>query len=173
METRQAPRKGRMRDARIALDEIGAALAAMASSGNTETAKCAAAKRIADAIRIEGGYGWVAVCQILSADVELIGWTGTETPAFVRFPATKGVTRDVIKTGAPIVISDVRKDARYLVAHSTTRSEVIVPVLGANGAVIGTVEVDSQRENAFSEGDVRFLEHCAEKLAPLFAGGKN
>jgi putative methionine-R-sulfoxide reductase with GAF domain len=162
-----------MRDEQVALGEIAAALASMNSSGNTGAAKSAAAKRIADAIRIEGGYGWVAVCQVLSADVELIGWTGTEAPAFIRFPATKGVTRDVIKTGAPIVISDVRKDARYLVAHSTTRSEMIVPVLGANGAVIGTVEVDSQRENAFGEADVRFLEHCADKMAPLFAGGNS
>jgi putative methionine-R-sulfoxide reductase with GAF domain len=37
---------------------------------------------------------------------------------------------------------------------------------------MGTIEADSQRENAFSEADVRFLEHCAEQLAPLFAGAK-
>jgi GAF domain-containing protein len=161
-----------MRDERIALVEIAAALAAMASAGNTGAARSAAAKRIADAIRIEGSYGWIAVCQISSAEVELIGWTGSETPAFIRFPANKGVTRDVIKTRAPIVVSDVRKDARYLVAHSTTRSEIIVPILGPDGEVMGTIEADSQRENAFSEADVRFLEHCAEQLAPLFAGAK-
>jgi putative methionine-R-sulfoxide reductase with GAF domain len=162
-----------MRDEQVARDEIAAALAAMAGAGPSSAAKSVAAKRIADAIRIEGGYGWVAVCEISQSEVELLGWTGTEAPAFIRFPAAKGVTRDVIKTGAPIVVSDVRKDARYLVAHSTTRSEVIVPVLDAGRKVIGSIEADSQRENAFSEADVRFLERCAEKLAPLFAGAKS
>lgn len=161
-----------MRDERITLDVIAGAIAAIPLTGRPRVAKAAAAKLIAEAIRSEGGYRWVAVCKISEAEVELIGWTGSETPAFVTFPATKGVTRDVIKTRAPIVVSDVRKDPRYLVAYSSTRSEVIVPILGAAGAVMGTIEADSDRENAFSEADVRFLERCAEKVAALFADGK-
>jgi GAF domain-containing protein len=159
-----------MRDEQKTLDEIAASIATAASSGAGRD-KVAAAKRIAEAIRTEGRYRWVAVCSVSDAEVELIGWTGSETPAFVTFPATKGITRDVIKTRAPIVVSDVRKDPRYLVAYSSTRSEVIVPVIGG-GVVVGTIEADSDRENAFSEADVRFLERCAEKLAAFLGDGK-
>lgn len=161
-----------MRDEQRAQEEIGRAIAAMPAS-RAPSARATAAKLISEVIRSEGGYRWVAVCEVSDTEVTLIGWTGSETPAFVSFPVTKGVTRDVIKNRAPIVISDVRKDARYLVAHSSTRSEVIVPVLGAGGKVIGSIEADSDRENAFSELDVRFLERCAEKLERLFADGKH
>ena len=160
-----------MRDEQKTVEEIGRALAAMPAPGSL-AGRAAAAKRIAEAIRSEAGYRWVAVCSVSEKEVELIGWTGSETPAFVTFPATKGVTRDVVKNRAPIVVTDVRKDARYLVAYSSTRSEVIVPVLGAGGDVIGTIEADSDRENAFSEADVRYLERCAEKAVPLFMDGK-
>jgi L-methionine (R)-S-oxide reductase len=160
-----------MRDEQKTLSEIAAAIAAVPPSA-TGRGKETAAKRIAETIRTEGGYRWVAVCKVSEREVELIGWTGSETPAFVTFPATKGVTRDVIRTRAPIVVSDVRKDPRYLVAYSSTRSEVIAPVFGPGGIVVGTVEADSDRENAFSEADVRFLERCAEKIAALFADGK-
>lgn len=161
-----------MRDEQRTLDVISGAIAAMPVTGPKAVAKAAAAKLIADAIRSEAGYRWVAVCQISETEVELLGWTGSEAPAFITFPATKGITRDVIKNRAPVVVSDVRKDPRYLVAYSSTRSEVIVPVLGPGGAVLGTIEADSDRENAFSEMDVRFLERCAEKVARLFADGK-
>ncbi|HKW88457.1 MAG TPA: GAF domain-containing protein [Candidatus Acidoferrales bacterium] len=161
-----------MRDVQKTQEEIVRTLSAMPASG-APSAKAAAAKRISETIRSEGGYRWVAVCEVSETEVTLIGWTGSETPAFVTFPTTKGITRDVIKNRAPIVISDVRKDARYLVAYSTTRSEVIVPVLGVGGKVIGTIEADSDRENAFGEMDVRFLEQCAEKVERLFAGGKH
>ena len=161
-----------MRDEQRTLDVISGAIAAMPVAGPRAVAKAAAARLIADAIRSEAGYRWVAVCHVSETEVELIGWTGTEAPAFITFPATKGITRDVIKNRAPIVVSDVRKDPRYLVAYSSTRSEVIVPVLGPGGVVLGTIEADSERENAFSEADVRFLERCAEKVARLFADGK-
>lgn len=160
-----------MRDEQKTLDEIARAIASVPPSG-APGAKGSAAKRIAETIRMEGGYRWVAVCNVSESEVELIGWTGSETPAFVTFPATRGITRDVIKNRAPVVVSDVRKDSRYLVAYSSTRSEVIVPILGAGGKVIGSIEADSDRENAFSEADVRFLERCAEKIAPLLADGK-
>lgn len=159
-----------MRDEQKTAEEIARALASMSGPG-LPGGRALAAKRIAEVIRSEAGYRWVAVCRISEKEVELVGWTGSETPAFVTFPTTKGVTRDVIKNRAPIVITDVRKDSRYLVAHTSTRSEVIVPVLGAGGDVIGTIEADSDRENAFSEADVRYLEKCAEKVAPLFKDG--
>lgn len=161
-----------MRDEQKALDEITRALVAAPAFG-APGGKGAAAKRVAEAIRTEGGYHWVGIYQVTEAEVHAIGWTGSETPAFVTFPATRGITRDVIKNRAPVVLNDVRKDPRYLVAYSSTRSEAIVPILGAAGAVMGTIEVDSDRENAFSEADVCFLERCAEKIARLFADGKH
>jgi len=44
----------------------------------------------------------------------------------------------------------VRNDPRYLTAFGNTLSEIIIPVLDEkNGAVVGTIDVESERANAF------------------------
>jgi L-methionine (R)-S-oxide reductase len=63
----------------------------------------------------------------------------------------------------------VASDPRYLTALGTTRSEIIVPVLNADGKVVGTIDVESERPNAFDRETERLLEHCAVLLQPLFA----
>jgi len=82
---------------------------------------------------------------------------------------TKGLTGVVVKERAPLVVGNVSKDPRYLVAYTKMRSEMIVPALGVGGSVVGTINVASERENAFSEKDVRFVEECARKILKLFS----
>lgn len=144
-----------------AMDAVGAALKAGGSRAEM-------AKRVADAIRFESGYRWVGVYEIGEKEVTVIGWTGTEEPAFSRFPVNKGITATVIGAKAPVVVADVTKDARYLVAFSNMRSEMIVPVMNGAGKVIGTIGAESERVGAFSEADVRFLQACASASTPLF-----
>ena len=59
-------------------------------------------------------------------------------------------------------------DPRYLTALGSTRSEIIVPILNQNGQVIGTINVESERSDAFDQSTERFLEDCAVRLRPLF-----
>ncbi|MBV9262915.1 MAG: hypothetical protein JO324_01250 [Candidatus Eremiobacteraeota bacterium] len=49
------------------------------------------------------------------------------------------------------------------------RPSYSVPILGAeSGVVIGTLDMESDRIEAFSDADARFLEECAETLRPLY-----
>jgi putative methionine-R-sulfoxide reductase with GAF domain len=61
-------------------------------------------------------------------------------------------------------------DPRYLTALGSTRSEIIVPILNDQGEVVGTIDVESERSNAFDPSTERLLEDCAVLLRPLFAG---
>lgn len=148
-------------DAR-SLNEIAAAASA---SGEVAVR----AKRVAQLIRDAAGYFWVGVFEVSENDVVALAWTGSEAPAFLRFPLTRGITRDVVKTRRPALVNDVLKDSRYLVAFSTTRSETIVPVTDATGNVVGTIEADSDKVNSFGDSDVQFLEQCAARILPLYA----
>ena len=66
-------------------------------------------------------------------------------------------------------MGDVREDPRYLTAFGSTRSEIIVPVLDRAGRkVVGTIDVESEEVDAFSEEDRAALERCAVALAELF-----
>ena len=65
------------------------------------------------------------------------------------------------------MVGNVAADTRYLTTFGSTRSEAIIPVL-KNGAVVGTVDVESERLNAFADADVKFLKQCAQLLFALF-----
>jgi putative methionine-R-sulfoxide reductase with GAF domain len=66
-------------------------------------------------------------------------------------------------------VGDVAADPRYLTAFGTTRSEIIVPVLdGASQNVVGTIDVESEKPNAFSEEVQTLLEACSKLIRPLW-----
>ena len=67
-----------------------------------------------------------------------------------------------------MVCGDVRSDPRYLAAFGSTLSEIIVPVLAPGGRVIGTVDVESDKLNAFSARDQQMIEQCAQAALPLW-----
>ena len=140
-------------------------IAAAASSSDKIAAH---AKRVAEMIRSACGCAWVGLFKTNETEAVALAWTGNEAPAFLSFPLTRGITRDVVKTRKTALVNDVLKDARYLVAFSSTRAEVIVPVTSSPGAVIGTIEADSDKVNAFTTADVQFLEQCAARLSTLF-----
>ena len=67
------------------------------------------------------------------------------------------------------MVGDVSKDPRYLTAFGSTRSEIIVSIVGRAGRkVVGTIDVESEKVDAFSEEDLTVLEHCAAAAAELF-----
>ena len=72
----------------------------------------------------------------------------------------EGITGWVARTGKPARVGDVTRDPRYIVLRRNVRSELAVP-LEVNGEVRGVLNVDSDRENAFSPADQELLEELA------------
>lgn len=67
------------------------------------------------------------------------------------------------------MVEDVRNDPRYLTAFGNTLSEMILPVLHPKtGAVIGTIDVESERANAFTARHHQFLGDCAKAALSLW-----
>jgi GAF domain-containing protein len=110
----------------------------------------------------------VGIYDVLPAEIAVIAWNGPGAPTHPRFPRSRGLNGAAADTGAPIVVQDVSKDPRYLATLGTTRSEAIFPVKHAAGEVLGTLDVESDRANAFTEAECARLEECAEALAPLW-----
>jgi len=127
------------------------------------------AQRIAVLIRDIGHYRWVGVYDVGRESVSIIAWAGAGPPAFPTFPIGKGLTGAAIAQKAAIVVGDVSKDERYLTAFGSTASEIIIPVMDqASGAVVGTIDVESEKINAFSDDDKRLLEQCAIASRPIW-----
>ena len=93
-----------------------------------------------------------------------------EDPAFDFNPShlkigSEGVTGRVAASGGLIYLPDVREDPGYVeMLGSGTLSEVTVPVK-VKGQVIGVLDVQSDRVNAFDETDLVVLQSLADQTA--------
>lgn len=127
------------------------------------------AKRLAEMIQRLGDYRWVGVYDVGEEMVSIIAWSGLSAPQSPTFPVSKGLTGAAIQQKQAVIVGDVQKDPRYLTAFGSTRSEIIVPVLDPSGVrVIGTVDVESEKADAFSPSDQQMIEQCAQAALPLW-----
>lgn len=150
-------------------DDLGwehavAELKAVASSPASRSEK---ARAMSQAIKVARGYRWVGLYGVTPEEIVAIAWTGSEPPAYPRFPVTKGLSGAAVASRQPVVVQDVTTDPRYLTAFSSTRAEAIYPVV-VDGRVVGTIDVESDRVNAFGPEDEEFLKTCASILSVLW-----
>ena len=149
------------------MDLVDAIRAALAEPGN----RVEKAQRFAQAIRRLGDFRWVGIYDVGEEWVAILAWSGPGEPAYPRFPISQGLTGAAIGARKTVVAGDVLNDPRYLTAFGSTRSEIIIPVSDeATGAVVGTIDVESEEVNAFSRRDQDWLEACARLGAPLWQG---
>jgi L-methionine (R)-S-oxide reductase len=124
---------------------------------------------VARAIRRAGTYRWVGLYEVTEDEIVNLAFDGLGVPAHPRFPVTQGLSGTAVASGETVVVGDVSKDPRYLTAFGSTRSEIIVPIVGCAGRkVVGTIDVESEKVDAFTEEDRAALERCAAAAAKLF-----
>jgi GAF domain-containing protein len=123
---------------------------------------------MADRIRETGGYRWVGIYAVGREEISVIGWSGPEAPAHPRFPKNRGLCGAAAASGSTVVVRDVAEDPRYLITFGSTRSEIVVPVKRATGKVVGLIDVESEKLDAFTSEDRRLLEKLASEVAGLW-----
>ena len=124
--------------------------------------------RMAESIRQAGDYRWVGIYAVGPEEISVIGWSGPAPPAHPRFSRDRGLCGAAAASGKTVVVEDVTKDPRYLETLGDTRSEMVVPVKRSNGDVVGLIDVESDREDAFTPLDLRLLESYASVVAGLW-----
>ena len=123
-------------------------------------------KRAAEMVRAEWKYRWVGIYKIVRGDFVIVAGTGDDPPTYARFPVTQGLCGAAAEARETLIVGDVRKDPRWLPAFWTTQSEIVVPIISEkNGGVLGIIDVESDKLDAFSDDDRDFLEHVAVLMA--------
>ncbi len=82
----------------------------------------------------------------------------------LRIQVGDGITGAAAASRKPLRVNDVRKDARYLNALDAVRSELAAPMV-ARGRVVGVIDIQSTRLNAFTEQEQGLVELIAGRMA--------
>jgi L-amino acid N-acyltransferase YncA/putative methionine-R-sulfoxide reductase with GAF domain len=118
----------------------------------------------ARSIRARGDFRWVGIYRVTATHVHLLAFDGPGPPSYPTFALGKGLSTRAVTERRTVVADDTASDASYLEAFATTAAEIIVPVFGSDGAVIGTLDVESDRAGAFTADVPRSLEVAAAEL---------
>ncbi|MBX3477608.1 MAG: GAF domain-containing protein [Brevundimonas sp.] len=86
----------------------------------------------------------------------------------LRIPFGRGVCGAAARTGQTQIVEDVEAFPGHIACDSRSRSEVVVPVRDASGALIAVLDVDAAVPAAFDAADAQALERL---MARVFAAG--
>jgi len=102
-------------------------------------------------------FDWTGFYRVVAPGVLKVGpYQGGH--GCLTIPFERGVCGQCAREGKTQVVPDVTKLPYHIACSSSTRSEIVVPVLDAAGRVRAVLDVDSDTLGAFDETDVRFLE---------------
>ena len=101
-----------------------------------------------------------------TGDVESITSMGynNATESDLHLKIGDGIVGSVARTGEAEIVPDVTRDSRYIDARPATRSEIVVPVM-SDGKMIGVLNLENDRLDAFSEEDLDILSTFATQAA--------
>ncbi|MGR3792826.1 GAF domain-containing protein [Vannielia sp. SX4] len=115
-------------------------------------------------------------CEIHHAD-DRFDWTGfyrVTAPGMLKIgpyqgghgclviPFGKGVCGTCAQTGEVQLVDDVEAFRGHIACSSSTRSEIVLPVRGASGRLIGVLDIDSDQPAAFNQADADGLTRVLE-----------
>ena len=84
--------------------------------------------------------------------------------ACMRIPFGKGVCGTAWARNASVVVPDVEAFPGHIACSAASRSEIVVPVHGPDGAVTAVLDIDSDKPAAFDETDRVWLEKIVTLL---------
>lgn len=84
-------------------------------------------------------------------------------------PFARGVCGAAARTEQVQLVPDVEAFEGHIACASSTRSELVLPVFGGHGQLLGVFDIDSDRPDAFSQTDAEAL---ADILVRTFSAVK-
>jgi GAF domain-containing protein len=72
-------------------------------------------------------------------------------------PFSRGVCGAAARTGEIQLVSDVNAFPGHIACASSTMSELVLPVFGAHGQLLGVFDIDSNQPDAFTQDDADAL----------------
>jgi len=81
----------------------------------------------------------------------------------LRISFGKGVCGTAAERGETQIVPDVHAFPGHIACDTRSNSEIVVPVHGPDGGLLGVLDIDSAEYDAFDEVDARWLERILAK----------
>ena len=108
------------------------------------------------------GFWWTGFYRVAGEELILGPFQGPV--ACMHIPFGKGVCGTAWKRNESVVVPDVEAFPGHIACSSASRSEIVVPVHGPDGAVTAVLDIDSDRLATFDETDRVWLEKIVTLL---------
>jgi GAF domain-containing protein len=135
-------------DRRVVYDEIVPQIDALISDEPDLTANLA---NVAAVLKEAFGFFWVGFYLKKGSQLVLGPFQGPI--ACTRIDFGKGVCGHAYSTAETVVVPNVDEFPGHIACASESKSEIVVPVFGSSGEVLGVLDVDSDRLDDFSDVD--------------------
>lgn len=138
---------------------------------------------------LEGEDDWIAAMATVACELhrgfDYFHWTGfyrAVSPTLLvvgpyqgghgclHIPIGKGVCGAAARTRTTQLVPDVNQFPGHIACASSTQSEIVVPVVTPDGALLGVLDVDSNFPSAFNTTDQQYLEQLCAELGRQFQG---
>lgn len=101
-------------------------------------------------------FNWTGFYRVVGPELLKIGpYQGGH--GCLVIPFARGVCGAAARTGEVQLVPDVDAFPGHIACASSTRSEIVLPVFDASGALIGVFDIDSDQPDAFTQTDADAL----------------
>ena len=112
-------------------------------------------------------FDWTGFYRAVKPDLLLVGpYQGGHGCLSIAF--SRGVCGAAARTRATQLVPDVEAFPGHIACSSSTKSEIVVPVLTPGGRLLAVLDVDSDAPAAFTEVDAAGLEAITAELGRRF-----
>ena len=115
---------------------------------------------------------WVGFYLLDEASGDLLVGPFHGKPACVRIPLNKGVCGAAATARQTLVVADVHAFPGHIACDSASNSEVVVPIVTADGRLLGVLDLDSPLPGRFDDADARGLERLVAVLVAAIAAAR-
>ena len=109
------------------------------------------------------GFWWTGFYRVIGKELVLGPFQGPL--ACSRIPFGKGVCGTAWKNADTVIVPDVDAFPGHIACSSASKSEIVVPVFGADGAsIVAVLDIDSASYATFDEVDRIWLERIVSMM---------
>ncbi|MFB2533004.1 GAF domain-containing protein [Paracoccus sp. p4-l81] len=139
---------------RIDYDSIAAQIAALTAGETDEIALMATLA--CELHHADQRFDWTGFYRVTQPDVLKIGpYQGGH--GCLVIPFSRGVCGAAARLRQTQLVPDVEAFPGHIACSSSTRSELVIPVIGRGGRLLGVLDIDSDLPDAFNETDATRL----------------